>query len=116
MGKLLGVRNVTARSAAGWIGGTLAKLCEVQDGRREELKAGLGAIGRAVLEMLCGATYITLAPGTCTQSLVPLRPASTSARPAPRAGDGAPSSSLELRDVYLRLQGCQLSLNTLSRE
>lgn len=62
------MRNVTARSAAGWIGGTLAKLCEVQDGRREELKAGLGAIGRAVLEMLCGATYITLAPGTRTLS------------------------------------------------
>lgn len=68
MGKLLGVRNVIARSAAGWIGGTLAKLCGVQDGRREALKAGLGAIGRAELERLCGATYIILAPGTCTVS------------------------------------------------
>jgi len=47
----------------------LAKLCGVQDGRREALKAGLGAIGRAVLERLRGATYTTLAPGTCTASL-----------------------------------------------
>lgn len=46
----------------------MAKLCGVQDGRREVLEAGLGAIGRAVLERLCGATYIMLAPGTGTVS------------------------------------------------